>query len=162
MPVWRIGAGANMAFRREALRMVGGFDERLGAGRAGCSEDSELWYRMLRAGLTCFYEPRAVTFHRHRGEIDGLRRQMRAYTRGHAVALLAQFERSGDWGNVKRLTFSIPKYYLGRLLGRLTSVAVPTRSTYIDEVAGSIAGIGYYLRHRRSAGAPPLTEGNNV
>ncbi|HZU59672.1 MAG TPA: glycosyltransferase family 2 protein, partial [Solirubrobacteraceae bacterium] len=44
-PVWTIGAGANMAFRREALDRVGLFDERLGAGAAGCSEDSELWYR---------------------------------------------------------------------------------------------------------------------
>ncbi|MCR5880655.1 glycosyltransferase [Phenylobacterium sp. J367] len=30
--VWRIGAGANMAFRRASLVGLGGFDERLGAG----------------------------------------------------------------------------------------------------------------------------------
>ena len=34
-PVWQIGAGANMAIRREAFRRVGLFDERLGAGRGG-------------------------------------------------------------------------------------------------------------------------------
>lgn len=158
VPVWRIGAGANMAFRRDALDVTGGFDERLGAGRAGCSEDSELWYRMLRAGLSCVYEPRAVVAHRHRGDLRGLRRQMRAYTRGHVAALLAQFERSGDWGNVKRIAITLPKYYLGRLVGRLTTVAVPTTSTYVDEVAGSLAGIAYYLRHRRSAGAAALGE----
>ena len=161
VPVWRIGAGANMAFRRDALDVTGGFDERLGAGRAGCSEDSELWYRMLRAGLSCVYEPRAVVAHRHRGDLRGLRRQMRAYTRGHVAALLAQFERTGDWGNVKRIAITLPKYYLGRLMGRLTTVAVPTTSTYVDEVAGSLAGIGYYLRHRRSAGAPALGEGRS-
>ena len=161
VPVWRIGAGANMAFRRDALDVTGGFDERLGAGRAGCSEDSELWYRVLRAGLSCVYEPRAVVAHRHRGDLHGLRRQMRAYTRGHVAALLAQFERTGDWGNLKRLVITLPKYYLGRLVGRLTTVNVPSTSTYVDEVAGSLAGIGYYFRHRRSAGAPALGEGRD-
>jgi hypothetical protein len=39
MPVWKIGAGANMAIRRSAFALVGDFDERLGAGAAGCSED---------------------------------------------------------------------------------------------------------------------------
>ena len=35
--VWRIGAGANMAFRRSVYDRVGLFDERLGAGASGCS-----------------------------------------------------------------------------------------------------------------------------
>lgn len=145
-PVWRIGAGANMAFRREALARVGDFDERLGAGRAGCSEDSELWYRLLAAGMSCLYEPRAVVFHRHRGDMASLRRQMRAYTRGHVVALLVQFERTGDWGNLRRLFLSLPKYYLWRLGRRLTSVSPPSPTTYVEEVSGVLAGLAYYLR----------------
>jgi hypothetical protein len=40
-PVWQVGAGANMAIRRAVIDAVGGFDERLGAGAAGCSEDGE-------------------------------------------------------------------------------------------------------------------------
>ena len=34
-PVWEIGAGANMAFRRDIFRLAGGFDERLDVGEAG-------------------------------------------------------------------------------------------------------------------------------
>ena len=34
--VWRIGAGANMAFRGSVFARVGLFDERLGAGASGC------------------------------------------------------------------------------------------------------------------------------
>ncbi|HEX8039162.1 MAG TPA: glycosyltransferase family 2 protein, partial [Chryseosolibacter sp.] len=41
-PVWEIGAGANMAFRKEIFDEVGYFDERLDVGAAGCSGDSEL------------------------------------------------------------------------------------------------------------------------
>jgi GT2 family glycosyltransferase len=57
--VWRIGAGANMAFRRSVFDRVGLFDERLGAGASGCSEDSELWYRLIAGGGACLFEPRA-------------------------------------------------------------------------------------------------------
>ncbi|MBD1826614.1 glycosyltransferase [Microcoleus vaginatus GB1-A2] len=62
-PVWRIGAGANMAFRREAFELLGDFDERLGAGASGCSEDSELWYRVLAEGWICYYDPTPVVYH---------------------------------------------------------------------------------------------------
>jgi len=47
VPSWMAGAGANMAFRREVFTALGNFDERLGAGAAGCSEDSEYWYRLF-------------------------------------------------------------------------------------------------------------------
>jgi glycosyl transferase family 2 len=53
MPVWKIGAGANMTIRRSAFDLVGEFDERLGAGAAGCSEDSEFWYRLIAEGWAC-------------------------------------------------------------------------------------------------------------
>ena len=56
-PVWEIGTGASMAFRRDAFTKVGYFDERL--------DDSEYWYRLLAAGWTCRYEPSAVAFHFH-------------------------------------------------------------------------------------------------
>jgi GT2 family glycosyltransferase len=155
-PVWRIGAGANMAFRRRALEAVGGFDERLGAGRAGCSEDSELWYRMLAAGISCVYDPRAVVFHHHRAELGALRKQMRAYASGHAAALLVQFERTREWGNLKRLLLSLPRYYAARVVRRLVHVRPRTPSTYLEEVVGALSGVGYYLKRRRDPGAPPL------
>ena len=45
--VWEIGAGANMAFRKKAIEQVNYFDDRLDVGAAGCSGDSEIWFRML-------------------------------------------------------------------------------------------------------------------
>jgi glycosyltransferase involved in cell wall biosynthesis len=145
-PVWRLGAGANMAFRRADLVAAGAFDERLGAGAAGCSEDSEAWYRLLARGHTIRYDPRAVVFHAHRGDVASLRRQMHLYMRGHVAALFVQFERTGDWGNLRRLAVTLPRYYLGRLVRSRGATASGTLSA---EIRGALAGVGYYLAHRR-------------
>ena len=50
---FRLGSGFNLAVRRAALEDVGLFDEELGAGARYCSaEDTDLLYRLLRAGWT--------------------------------------------------------------------------------------------------------------
>jgi cellulose synthase/poly-beta-1,6-N-acetylglucosamine synthase-like glycosyltransferase len=148
VPAWRIGAGANMAFRRKAFDLLGLFDERLGAGASGCSEDSELWYRVLAAGWVCRYEPTAVVFHSHRADLDSLRQQMYQYLRGHGVALLVQFARYGHWGNLRRLFIAMPKYYSGLFLRGLRHGFRQPYSTVLAEIRGYFAGYGYYLRHR--------------
>lgn len=148
VPVWQIGAGANMAFRRRAFDLVGYFDERLGAGASGCSEDSELWYRLLAEGWLCRYEPTAVVYHRHRQDMAGLKHQMYQYMRGHVTALLVQFARYKHWGNLIRLFYSLPKYYGGLfVLGLLYGFNLRYK-TYKAEVLGCIAGTSYYLQNR--------------
>jgi glycosyltransferase involved in cell wall biosynthesis len=148
-PVWEIGAGANMAFRREVFAQVGLFDERLDAGAAGCSGDSELWYRILATGGTCRYEPSAVVYHAHRREMADLRNQLHFYMRGHVVALLIQFERFRHWGNLRRLFFSLPKYYL-KLFGR-SLVGSPSHRLHslTAEISGCLSGMLFYLRNRQ-------------
>jgi GT2 family glycosyltransferase len=154
VPVWRIGAGANMAFRRSIFAEVGGFDPRLGAGASGCSEDSELWYRLLAAGWSCRYEPTAVVYHHHRADLSSLNQQMHAYMRGHAVALLVQAENPGHWGNIRRLAIALPRYYGRRLVGGCIHRFQGSYSTVLPEIRGLISGVGFYLRHRQSS--PPL------
>lgn len=149
VPVWRVGAGANMAFRRRAFALVGEFDERLGAGAAGCSEDSEMWYRLLAAGERCRYEPTAVVHHHHRAHPEALGHQMRQYMRGHVAALLVQYERSGDVGNLVRLLAQLPRYYAGLVLRGVARGFRPRHRYLWSEIAGSVAGVGYYFRHRR-------------
>jgi GT2 family glycosyltransferase len=55
--------GANMAVRRELLAKVGGFNEELGPGRSGISEDVEFAQRVLRSGGRIGYEHRAAVYH---------------------------------------------------------------------------------------------------
>jgi GT2 family glycosyltransferase len=154
VPVWLVGAGANMAFRRRAFERVGGFDERLGAGAAGCSEDSELWYRLLAAGERCRYDPALVVYHYHRADEAALRAQVRAYMRGHVDALLIQYERHRHAGNLLRLCVILPRFYASLLLSAcLHGFTVRTRLVR-SELAGCLAGIAYYRGRRASEAAP--------
>jgi GT2 family glycosyltransferase len=61
--------GANMAFRAEALRRVGPFDERLGPGAAGHEEETEISQRLRRAAYRIGYVPGALVYH----EVDAAR-----------------------------------------------------------------------------------------
>ncbi|WP_338735731.1 glycosyltransferase [Asticcacaulis sp. DW145] len=146
-PCWRIGAGVNMAFRKEAFFKFGLFDTRLGAGASGCSEDSEYWYRIISSGYKCAYEPMAVVRHHHRSDISALKQQIHSYMCGHVVGLLVQFEKWNDFGNIRRLFLSIPKYYF-----KLTFFTNDTdrRCTIVDEITGSLLGFLYYFRHRKT------------
>jgi GT2 family glycosyltransferase len=144
--VWRIGAGANMAFRRSTLIRVGGFDERLGAGAAGCSEDSEYWYRILAAGGTCLYEPRAVVFHHHRADWPGLRRQYRAYMKGHVAALVAQSDRHGNRGDLRRIFRQLPAYFVRTAASSVQTLAGWRLRLLAEEIAGWVLGLQYLLR----------------
>ena len=145
LPVWRAGAGANMAFRRDVFGKLGGFDERLGAGAAGCSEDSEYWYRMLNAGLNIRYDPRAVVWHFHRSDHESFRGQMEEYMCGHVAALLFQYEKFRHVGNLRRLFLALPRYYWGMLTGKLQG---GERGTLGREIRGCLRGILHYLTTR--------------
>jgi glycosyltransferase involved in cell wall biosynthesis len=147
VPVWRIGAGANMAFQRKAFELVGDFDERLGAGASGCSEDSELWYRVLAEGWLCRYEPTAVVSHYHRGDLDRLKQQMYQYMRGHVAALLVQFVRYKHWGNLRRLFVALPKYYFRRFLDGLLHGFKSLNRTLLAEVLGCFSGVKFYFQN---------------
>jgi GT2 family glycosyltransferase/SAM-dependent methyltransferase len=151
MPVWKIGAGANMAIRRAAFDLVGEFDERLGAGAAGCSEDSEFWYRLIAEGWACRYEPDSVVFHHHRRETAALTGQIHDYVRGHVAALFVQFARFRHGGNLRRALLALPNHFAKRTLRALARrVAERTGlaarqpvDLYRSEVTGYLRGLGY-------------------
>ena len=153
--VWRIGAGANMAFRRSVFTRFGGFDERLGAGASGCSEDSEFWYRILASGGICLYEPRAVVRHHHRRGWVDLRRQLRAYMKGHVAALVVQADRYGDRGNLRRIFRQLPAYFARTGAQAVQNLQGWRLRLLAEEVLGWTLGLSYLLRPAwRRAGRP--------
>ena len=83
--------GANMAVRRDVVKTVGGLRVDLGklAGSFRTGEDHEFFLRMLHAGFTGVYEPKAIVHHlvpRQRLERDYFRRWL--FQNGHDVAKL--------------------------------------------------------------------------
>ncbi|MER8579609.1 glycosyltransferase family 2 protein [Mesorhizobium sp. M1423] len=148
-PSWKIGAGASMAFRREVFDRAGLFDERLDVGQAGCSGDSEYWYRLLANGYDCRYEPASVAFHFHRRTMEGLAKQIYFYMRGHSAALLVQHERTGIKANLKQALKWKPLWYVGRVRRRLLGRSVPEDRFLWSEIAGYVSGLLFYVRTRR-------------
>jgi glycosyltransferase involved in cell wall biosynthesis len=147
-PVWNIGAGANMAFRREIFEEVGYFDELLDVGAAGCNGDSEMWYRILKAGHTIHYNPRAVVFHEHRKEIAGLKKQLFYYMRGYTAAALLQQQQLRQAGYAKQIFWVLPRHYLRLLRSGFPHYSYRYR-TIVAEILGVISGLVYYIKNRR-------------
>lgn len=152
VPTWKLGATANAAFRASVLAdpAVGVLDEALGAGMpTGCSEDTYLFYRVLKAGHTIVYEPAAWVRHRHRRDRDSLRKQIYAYSKGHVAYHLTTLLRDGDWRALVRLFYSLPKVYAVRAYGRLRGWSEYPLSLILVEIAGTLVGPFALWRARR-------------
>ena len=71
--------GGNMAIRREVFQRTGLFNEQLGPGQAGISEDVEFAKRATAAGFKIGYEPRAAVYN----EMDVSRLSDKEFRRRH-------------------------------------------------------------------------------
>jgi len=82
-PLPAFGVGASMAFDREALLRIGGFDVALGAGTpAKAGEDTAAICDLMLAGGTFAYWPGAIMWHEHRKEFAEVERQLDGYGSG--------------------------------------------------------------------------------
>ncbi len=83
------GTGNNMAFARDALVEIGGFDPALGNGTPALGGvDSEVLLRTVVTGHRLVYEPSALAYHVHRPGYAALRRQIYGYGVGTSAYLL--------------------------------------------------------------------------
>jgi glycosyltransferase involved in cell wall biosynthesis len=143
LEAFRYGVGTNMAFRREALGEIGGFDPRLDVGtstRGG--GDLDALYRIIAAGHVIQYEPDVMVRHLHRAERGGLVRQFHDYGTSFS-AFLALREVSGDAdpGRVKayRRRWHRERHVTG-LLRALARRDVLGAQCLIAEARGSFGG----------------------
>ena len=75
-----VGVSASMALRKSSIDFIGLFDEDLGAGTLTVGgEDCELFARILRSGYRIVYEPRALSWHRHRRTWEELQKTLQGY-----------------------------------------------------------------------------------
>ncbi|RYZ27463.1 MAG: glycosyltransferase family 2 protein [Chitinophagaceae bacterium] len=151
--------GANMAFRKEVFDKVGYFDELLDVGpfAAGCDGDSEMYFRVLNGNYTMCYNPRAISFHKHRKEIKELKRQIYDYYKGWSAAALVQ-QKNNPKANYARLVFRRYPYQCIRTVIR----GFPLYSGWLHEtlwveVKGYLAGLYFFFRNRNRFGNPERT-----
>ena len=62
----------------------------------GCSEDTYLFYKILKAAIRSSYEPAAYVWHKHRRDLAALRRQLYNYSKGHVAYQLTTLLRDHD------------------------------------------------------------------
>lgn len=140
---WELGATANAAFRASVFNHpdIGLMDEALGAGTpTGCSEDTYLFYKILKAGFAIAYEPAAYVWHRHRRDEAALRSQIYNYSKGHVAYQLTTWMRDKDRRALLRLFVGLPQTYLRRIKERLLGKGSYTLSLILLEIAGNLAG----------------------
>jgi GT2 family glycosyltransferase len=141
---WEVGAGANMAIRREAYRLGYQFDTRLGPGVfGGCGEDSEYWYRLLANGWRCVYHPAAIVYHHHRRDLKALRSLMKQYMKGHVASLLLQYRKFGHRGNLRRLLVGLPVNYALALLRTIAGGFALEDRIEVYGLLGAISGLSF-------------------
>lgn len=146
-------AGANMAFRREALERIGGFNEDLGTGTpARGGEDLYAVITLLAKGGRVTYEPAAAVYHRHRRAYADLVAQMDASGVGFS-AMLCALVRSDPRHGARLLSQAATA--LAQTLRRARASGVARAGAAVPpeffwrEVRGYLRGPAAYLASRR-------------
>lgn len=146
------GAGANLSVRRDVALRLGAFDEALDTGPPlPGGGDIDMMHRVLRAGFPLVYEPRAVVFHRHRRDAEGLRRQYDSWGRS-VMAFVDKTYRRDPEGREKLRLFV--RWFFTTQLRQAVSAArtgdEEARDAAVAELRGGAAGLfGTYGRSRR-------------
>ena len=145
---WEIGAGASMAFRREVFDRVGYFDERLDVGQAGCSGDSEIWYRVLATAWPAATSRARWRFITIAARSTGWRIRSTTTCAGMPRRCWCSGSEPAP-GNRRRAFVAMPKWYAGRVWRRLRGAA---RRAIVFCARRSWAisrGLVFYLRRRQ-------------
>ncbi|BCJ74085.1 hypothetical protein CS0771_36290 [Catellatospora sp. IY07-71] len=148
------GSGANMAFRTEVLRGLGGFDPRLGSrGPVRTGEDIDVLLRTVLSGHTLAYEPAALVWHAHRRELRDLRRSLFHYGVGLSAVMVKCLAR--DTAGRRDLLRRLPRGIAYALLPRSGKNGhkrggYPASLTLL-ELAGMALGPVYYAASAWSA-----------
>jgi GT2 family glycosyltransferase len=155
-----VGVGANMAFRRDVLEAVDGFDPALDAGTPSHGAgDLDMFHRLLEGGYTIRYEPRALVWHRHRESMAGLRRQLFDNGRAFGVHLLRRLRE----GRVSRWSTTLMflrwmRWHAGRVVARFRRLEPLPLPMIAAEIAGAFTSpVAYVRTYRAAIGIPRLS-----
>src|SRR5258708_496331 len=111
-------AGCNMAFRRDALLALGGFDPQYRAA----GDDVDICWRFQDAGHTIGFSPAAVVWHFRRNTVPAYLKQQRGYGKAEALVYAKHPFRFNLFGQAK---------WLGRIYGDLSAALLLSRKPVI-------------------------------
>jgi glycosyltransferase involved in cell wall biosynthesis len=142
--VHHLGAGANMAFRREIFERVGLFDPALDVGTpANGGGDLDMFFRVAASGATASYRPDALVWHSHRRELTRLKRQLRDNGRSFGVYLITRWlagDRDGRgvprMAVVRYAVFIWIGWMAGRLVRRFRAREALSLPLQLEEIRG--------------------------
>jgi GT2 family glycosyltransferase len=144
----RFGSGGNVAYRRSAIRQLGGYDPAL----AVAGEDLDIFIRVITGGWVLRYQPAALVWHLHRRDGAGLQALIHRYGIGISAVLLGAVVREPRalLGIVRRGVPGI-MYMLGPGSAKNASQGegYPLRLRLL-ELAGMMRGPFVYLHARRA------------
>jgi GT2 family glycosyltransferase len=111
-------AGCNMAFRRDVLQRLGGFDPVYRAA----GDDVDICWRLQDAGYTIGFSPAAVVWHFRRNTVGAYLGQQRGYGKAEALVYSKHPIRFNLFGQAK---------WLGRIYGDLSTALLLSRRPLI-------------------------------
>jgi len=111
-------AGCNMAFRRDVLLALGGFDPVYRAA----GDDVDICWRLQDAGYTIGFSPAAVVWHFRRNTVKAYLNQQRGYGKAEALVYAKHPFRFNLFGQAK---------WLGRIYGDLSASLLLSRKPVI-------------------------------
>ena len=128
-------AGCNMAFRRDVLLRMGGFDPIYRAA----GDDVDICWRFQDAGYTIGFSPAAVVWHFRRNTVKAYFGQQRGYGKAEALVYSKHPFRFNLFGQAK---------WLGRIYGDLSAALLLSRKPLIYS---GVFGRGLFQTHVRAA-----------
>ena len=154
------GSGANMAFRTDVLRRLGGFDPLLGSrGLVRGGEDIDALLRLVLDGGAIVYEPAAIVWHRHRRETRALRQTMYRY--GVGISAVMTKTLLADAAGRRELLGRLPRgiaYAIDPSSGKNNrkSAAYPGSLTLLELLGMALGPLCYAAGSGRALGARAL------
>lgn len=139
---WLLGGSGNAAIRRKLLMSpeIGVFQTYLGAGvPSGSSEDSYLFYKIIKMGYSVAYEPTAYVWHKHRQNMKALGHQLFNYSKGFVSYHLTTLFRDGDLRSIPSLVH-LPWWHLKRTALRLAGKSSHPVKLIMLEALGHLVG----------------------
>lgn len=155
------GSGGSMAFRRDFLLGIGGFDPALGPATPSLGgEDLDAMLRVVLAGYDLAYTPMAIVRHPSHREFERLRNQLQGYGMGLSAALFKTLVTQPRQipGFIRRLPRGV-RFAFGAESPRHAGKQVdyPSELTRL-EMWGLLGGPLAYLRSRRRLAAVAARE----